>query len=105
MNFDWILLPHSLSWEPEAVMVEGKANIDAYIKYRQVRLDEMLDAFPSSSSPLINHYMILPLDTMHTKRTSVCSCKSCKIKFMSKGKDLNDSTGGEKCVTKTRKEL
>ena len=45
MNFDYILLPHSLDLGPDKVMVEAKSKIDGYIKYRYDRLVEMLNSF------------------------------------------------------------
>ena len=48
MNFDWILLPHSLGWAPEQVMVDAKTKIDDYLKYRNDRLIELLACFDSA---------------------------------------------------------
>ena len=45
MNFNWILLPHSLGWAPEQVMVDAKTKIDDYLKYRHDRLVELLACF------------------------------------------------------------
>jgi glyoxylase-like metal-dependent hydrolase (beta-lactamase superfamily II) len=42
MDFDWILLPHSVGLETEQIIVEAKQKIADYIEYRESRLQLML---------------------------------------------------------------
>jgi glyoxylase-like metal-dependent hydrolase (beta-lactamase superfamily II) len=43
-NIDTLLLPHSLAHEAEHVMVPAKPKLAAYIKYREDRLKQIMDA-------------------------------------------------------------
>jgi hypothetical protein len=43
-KLDWLLLPHSISYDPEDVIVEAKTKIDDYLEYREERLEQMKSA-------------------------------------------------------------
>ena len=53
MKHDKILLPHSTSWDANEVMVDCEAKIDAYINYREVRLNQMLACFETDNDECV----------------------------------------------------
>ena len=42
-GYSKLLLVHTLSLEPEALMVDAESKIQEYVNYREVRLKKMLD--------------------------------------------------------------
>ncbi len=50
MNFDHILLPHSIGDETEQIIVDARQKIKDYIDYRVSRLDQLLSCFTTEKS-------------------------------------------------------
>lgn len=49
MNFDNILLPHSVGDQTEHIIVDAKTKLSAYITYRESRLAELVGCFQPST--------------------------------------------------------
>ena len=49
LSLDYLLLPHSLNLEKDQVMVPAKEKIQAYLNYREERLEQLLNAVKSKT--------------------------------------------------------
>ena len=96
MNFDFILLPHSVGMETNQIIVDAKTKLHEYITYRETRLNELLRCFYGNktiSREAIYQTMyggrglnqVLTLAAYHNLDLQITKlCKDNKIKEVSK---------------------